>query len=1061
MINPLQIKVPFTELKKVIHISDIHIRLFRRHAEYRQVFEKLYSQISRMVDDVEESVILITGDILHAKIDLSPEAVQLTSEFFKKLADISPMLITAGNHDLNVSNAHRLDSLSPIIQNIDHPNIYYLKDSGVYTVADADFAVYSLIGVRENWPSIEDCKSPHKIAVMHDAINDAITDTGYTITSRRIDASAFDGYHMVMLGDIHKHQILQAFDGPSRYPLIAYAGSLIQQNHGENLEGHGLIEWDIPTRTLEHRAAANEYGYATITVADGKVPDLSNIPDKCRLRVFVKNMTAGKVKKVESILRRKFDVQEFVVNRTRDTHTIETDEITSSILQNVQDTATQNELIEEYLIRHNFGVSDKLMSRIHELNVELNSRLVASDLPQNIQWTPLLFEFNNMFSYGEDNDIAFHQMQGVHGLFSPNASGKTAAFDALMFCLYDKTPRAFKASHIMNNRKDVFECCLTFDVNGTEYGISRKGTRKNNRDVKVNVEFWKMKRGKKILLTAEDRRSTNAIIRQYVGTYEDLILTNVSIQNNNALFIDKRQSERKDLLSQFIGCNVLDTLCQLALEEMKESQGALKRMNREEYAKSLVQLQTDIDARQSEYDGLEKTRKSVSKKLSTVEQKITKLYESKTPLSLKNLNIVDLESTKEDLMKSLEELEEKTSNFEIQKVELKATSGSQAAVTHELRDTETEHEDAQVQQTQLTLAKSKLGNLEKQISTGQAQLDHLTEHEYDPDCDFCTRNNQSLVEQSGHLAEELEENRLAQKLVGKQADSLLAKLMDFGEVVVNYKLFQTARSSAQTAHTELLSIVASISNLKAKRSSKRNRLKDAQRDIDAYHHSIHVIEANATIDGKIKVLEVDQQKFSGECDLLETNSRDVHGKLQVHKANKKQILEDIAEMEDLEEVISAYEFYVEAVKRDGIPYELISKVLPSIQAEINNILSQIADFTITLDVDGRNINGNLSYGDDRHWPLEMSSGMERFIGSLAIRVALISISNLPKPNFLIIDEGLGTLHKDNLPHMSTLFTILKDQFDFIIIISHLEAVRDMVDNLMEIQIDDGYSKINY
>jgi len=87
--------------------------------------------------------------------------------------------------------------------------------------------------------------------------------------------------------------------------------------------------------------------------------------------------------------------------------------------------------------------------------------------------------------------------------------------------------------------------------------------------------------------------------------------------------------------------------------------------------------------------------------------------------------------------------------------------------------------------------------------------------------------------------------------------------------------------------------------------------------------------------------------------------------------------------------------------------------------------------------------------------------MERFISSLAIRVALITISNLPKPNFLIIDEGIGTLSAENLPNMHTLFSILKNQFDFIIIISHLEAVRDMVDSLMEIQLDEGFSKINY
>ncbi len=166
-------------------------------------------------------------------------------------------------------------------------------------------------------------------------------------------------------------------------------------------------------------------------------------------------------------------------------------------------------------------------------------------------------------------------------------------------------------------------------------------------------------------------------------------------------------------------------------------------------------------------------------------------------------------------------------------------------------------------------------------------------------------------------------------------------------------------------------------------------------------------------------------------------------------------------MENLEETIHAYEYYIDAVKRDGVPYELIGKIIPSIESEVNNILSQITDFTVALELDGKNINGRICYSDDRQWSLELSSGMERFISSLAIRVALITVSNLPKPNFLIIDEGLGTLSIDNLMSMHMLFSILRNQFDFLVIISHLEAVRDMVDSLMEIRMDNGYSQINY
>jgi DNA repair exonuclease SbcCD ATPase subunit len=150
---------------------------------------------------------------------------------------------------------------------------------------------------------------------------------------------------------------------------------------------------------------------------------------------------------------------------------------------------------------------------------------------------------------------------------------------------------------------------------------------------------------------------------------------------------------------------------------------------------------------------------------------------------------------------------------------------------------------------------------------------------------------------------------------------------------------------------------------------------------------------------------------------------------------------------------------MEAVGRDGIPYELMSKAIPNIEAEINNILTQIVDFTISLEVDGKNIVGKLNYDYDRIWPLENSSGMERFISSLAIRVALMNASNLPKSNFLIIDEGLGTLDAENLGSMHTLFGILKAQFDFLIVISHLDAVRDMVDNLIEIKREDGFSYI--
>ena len=1062
-INPTKIKVSFQELKKVIQISDIHIRLFKRHREYREVFSTLYKQLFLKGAMFENSVILVSGDILHAKTDLSPEMVSLASEFLRKLADIAPTLVIVGNHDLNLANSFRLDSLSPIIENISHPDLYYLKDSGIYTVADTDFALYSIIGDRKDWPKVKQCKSQNRVALLHAPVNEATTDTGFTITSRHVDVSTFKGYHMAMLGDIHRHQILQYYDEYEREPLVAYAGSMIQQNHGEKLEGHGWVEWDIPSRRLTHHELVNSYGYATLIIESGKVPDISHIPKNARLRVFVKDLEASKVKKIEAILRKKFNLQEFIVNRMRDDQLTLGGQQHAAIFIDVQDTETQNKLIEDYLTRHYAVVDDDLMGRIHDLNGELNGRVDAADLPRNILWKPLLFEFSNMFSYGEGNALNLERMHGVHGLFSPNASGKTAAFDALVFCLYDKTPRAYKASHIMNNRKNKFECYLKFEINGVEYNIRRIGKRKKNRDVKVAVEFWKIENGQRISLNGEDRRSTNIIIRRYVGSYDDFILTSLSVQNNNSLFIDKSQSERKDLLSQFMGINIFDTLYQLALDEMKESRGALKRISKEDFAGTLANTQIAIEVLSGEYEIAETEIDATEIELTDVKSKIAHLYKKKQPLDVSDLDIIKLETSKEELSCALSTLSEQTIDFGKRKEVLATQSGSLAKVATDYtdEDIDTRYTELTTYHQELLVVTGELTILTKQVTSQQKQLDHITTHEFDPSCDFCVKNNQTLASTERTVRKELIAYKKRVAELTPRKENMEDSLKGYDGVIEDYNHANEVRAELQDKALKILSLVAKWSELKNSITTKKGRLKDVIVKIKAYHKSAAAIAKNAEIDEQLATIEQKHHELSDSLKGQETKLRGLHGRLQVQKASKTKILQQITDMEDLEQTIEAYRYYVAAVKRDGIPYELIAKIIPTIESEVNNILSQIADFTISLEIDGKNINGRMIYDDDRHWPLEMSSGMERFISSLAIRVALITVSNLPKPNFLIIDEGLGVLSSENLQSMHLLFSILKNQFDFIVIISHLEAVRDMVDSLMEIQMDNGFSKINY
>ena len=108
---------------KFAHLADTHIRNLKYHKEYKEVFRKLYMKLK------EEKVdcIIHCGDIAHTKTQISPEFVEMCSDFLFNLAEIAPTYVILGNHDGNLKNSNRQDALSPIAQALKHPNLKLLK----------------------------------------------------------------------------------------------------------------------------------------------------------------------------------------------------------------------------------------------------------------------------------------------------------------------------------------------------------------------------------------------------------------------------------------------------------------------------------------------------------------------------------------------------------------------------------------------------------------------------------------------------------------------------------------------------------------------------------------------------------------------------------------------------------------------------------------------------------------------------------------------------------------------------------------------------------------------
>jgi DNA repair exonuclease SbcCD ATPase subunit/DNA repair exonuclease SbcCD nuclease subunit len=1056
------LKSDIKEFKNVFHIADIHLRLTKRHDEYNQVFERLYKAVERTP---AETVVAVLGDVLHSKSDLSPECVKITTEFLQNLADRRPTVLIAGNHDATLANKNRLDSLSPIVDAINHTNLFYLKDSGLYILGDILFNHYSVFDEPDKYIKFKDIpkiylnETRYKIALFHGPVNNAITDVGYKVASRTITNEIFDGHDIVLLGDIHRHQVLNQSD-----PIIVYVGSLIQQNHGEELKGHGFVFWDLKTKVFKHFEIPNDYGFYTAEISKGKLlTDISDMPKKARLRLKCFESVATEVKSVLSTIREKSDVTEVAYVRVDSPNSSSSNIIdnTNFNLSDVSDVDYQNKLITEYLNNKNFNPSKDTLDKIYKINKDLNATLEKESVVRNIRWKPKKFEFDNMFSYGEENVIDFTKMHNVVGLFANNASGKSSILSALSFCIFDKCDRAFKASHILNTQKMSFRCKFNFEVNGVDFFIERKGNADKKGNVKVDVKFWKEEGGKVVELNGEARRSTNDIIRDYVGTYDDFILTVLSIQNNKVgSFVDMGQTERKDLLAQFMGLTVFDSLYNDASDKTKEINSLLKNFKNTDYTQKLLNLNSDIE----NFSGsLRNENVNLEKLTDKRESENERLLEETKKIINVNGNIVDivsLESKKVLLSNSISTQSSSLDSYKNQLSSIESTFKEYDDIikSYDIEDITTKYDSLKELESSLSQKEQGIEKKKIVVTSKLQKLKKLEEHKYDPNCTFCTTN--VFVKDAIKTREELESDKVeAQNLVGEYTN-LKNKVNELSYIKDDWKKYNDTHKLHVETQSKINKLNNEILKISNKISSDQNSLINIENQIEEYYNNKDAIEFNKTIKETIDVIKSNIKTIDFEIKNVNNNIISYNTKISGLEEQRKTIQKSIEDVKVLEVEYEAYQLYTNAISRDGIPYELISQALPTIEKEVNNILNQIVEFTVILQTDGKNVTTHINY-EDKRWPLELASGMERFVSSLAMRVALINISNLPRPNFIAIDEGFGCADADNLSSMGALFAFLKTNFDFVWIISHLDSMRDMVDNRLEIKKENGFSKVNY
>ena len=1035
---------------RIAHISDLHIRNFKYRREYAEAFRDLYDQLKELKPDL----VINTGDTVHSKLAVSPELFDDVANHCLSVSEIAPYWLILGNHDLNLKNQGRLDAISPIIQALQGRTKHDLHLLGHGSFKDKRWPGFRFIhydirkGGRSDW-HFELPADDVKIALYHGSVAGCQTDMGFVMEEAEAEVADFGDVDYVLMGDIHKRQSFRG--GRMQYP-----GSLIQQNYGEELV-KGFLLWDIQDREnfkTEFFPVKAPGRFYTIQVpADLDLSDIS-VPKGSRIRAVVQGeLSPSKRIDLEKGLAERFEPIEVITpDSSGEKVSMEAPDIDSLV-------GSREQMMRDHLKEK--GVEGPEADAIIGLFNHYEKHLALDNSARGTTWKLLRVSWDNMMNYGEGNVVDLTKLKGIVGVFAPNASGKSSIFDIILQSLFDKVAKDVPRNiDLVNDNKDSGKMVAELEANGNPYCIERTIERIHYGQRKLSeTKQW----GKTTLdftsvddsLNGTSRPETERAIRSIVGNFDDFALTTMVSQNpifglpGGGDIINCRETDRRKILFRFLDLDVYEKVNHACKEELKVIIGSLKGQDREALTKQLEDLEAEILYKQTlltaervELDGSESALAQKKQDLSQLEaddraqdaRNITKLDDAAARARGKWRRAVDAH---EGLERSCKEAEEEYTNLLQNKPERPSITLEE--LTARMEKVRSERESAKVN---LAKQKDSLLRGKKALVT----LDGVPCEGKFPTCKFIKDASEFLT----------------------QRDIVEAALRLYETVVDVSNGEISTLEGFEVMHVEVARWERQVVEAKARFERLHMETKAAW---DARSAALDVsMEANRAYDEALAKLDptIGQQikDVKDSIQALENIINDCKHKIELYlkqiggaEAKKTAIEAEIAKLDVMKQKAQAYERLADLTGKNGLPYRILTLVLPIINDEISKILTGIVKFNVFFedDPEEQTVSLFIRYGDYKSRPLSLGSGAEKFIASLAIRVALLSVSSLPKTDILIIDEGFGKLDPEHLEALQKMFEYLKEAFGTVFVVSHVDSMRDVVDHSLEITSQDGYA----
>jgi len=688
----------------------------------------------------------------------------------------------------------------------------------------------------------------------------------------------------------------------------------------------------------------------------------------------------------------------------------------------------------------------------------LSAVTAGEDVTRGSKWSLRHLKWDNMFTYGEGNVVDFDKLSGIVGIFGPNRTGKSSIVGTLMYSLFNTTDRgSMKNIYVCNVRKPYCSSRAIIEHDGTSYVIERQTTKSTNKkgieSASTALNLFRIREdGEADDLCGEQRNDTEKSVRSLIGTADDFLMTSLSAQGETNQFLSQGSTKRRSILSRFLDLDIFDKMYDLANKEVNSIKSQLKIFPDRDWDVLTAQNQSALLDRQKSIDDTTSKIAEAQLTVTMLREELSKhnaspvtqsdVSEQQTRVDALRRKSADCSAAEACLLSEVKALQEKlvSVNEVIQKydiVDLKSRIESQRLLEKAVTDLQNAYDRESI--------------LFRQQQKSLKILDEVPCGDDYPSCKFI---------KDAHAVKVIHQTQ-ADKVdaARKVLESTAAAFVSAKDDTIDDKLTRHEKASSLSSkiRLEISHKETDIEKARAACAVCSSSLLEAEKKLQNMETALKNEENVDVVSIKSNIAELSADIRQWDADKLQLASRlgklmsDID-KLSTEKSDRDVLLRDV----------KVHELISDAFAKDGIPLLITTSQLPLINLEVSNILQGIVDFTIEMENDEETdaLEIYINYGDSRRI-IELCSGMEKTIAAFALRVAMINVSSLPKPNIFIIDEGFGTLDSSGVESCNRLLTSLKRYFKTLVVITHVDGIKDCADHILEISKNEKDASLEF